>query len=472
VKIILCAFFDQSLSVRQLSAYLKINHVDVEIVILKEYIDIQNNIQKLIQASIVGISVFTDDFAKAKILVDEIKNQNSSNRPIIIFGGPHPSIKPEECLKYCDYVVRGDGEEVILEICKDISKIKTLRNVSYVEDGKYVEMPLRDLIEELDKYPYPDFSDLKELEEYYIMTSRGCAFNCSFCYNNYMRKDYEGKGKYIRNKSIPYIINELLQAKINYKLLKKIFFLDDNFLSRSKKEIELFVKEYTMRIGMPFFCLANPFHVSEEKIKLLKAAGLESIQIGIQTGSERINYNIYNRKISNKKILDSINLCKKNSIIVYLDIIFNNPYEEVKDLKKTFKLLLKISKPFHLQGYNLIYYPNTDITRKALSDGFILPLKVEQIENSTIQGDENTPLNFINKLENPLWKINYSIQRKVRYNNLITMTEFLPKKFLLLIYFLPGDPLWYAKAWLKLKCKKDTLDKYRYNKLLNLKSIN
>ena len=78
------------------------------------------------------------------------------------------------------------------------------------------------------------------------------------------------------------------------------------------------------------------------------------------------------------------------------DIIFNNPYETRDDIAETIKLLLKFPRPLFIEGYNLIFYPGTDITVKALKDGLIYQ-KQDVDDISTIQGDYNSPVTAYGK---------------------------------------------------------------------------
>lgn len=424
IKIALCAFNEEDLGIRQISSYLKIKGFTVEFVALSE----ENiNYSKFTDFDIIGLSFITDNFVKAKNFSNKIKYERKQHiKPIIIFGGVHATIRPRECLDYCDYVVRGEGEEAMLEICSDIAHIESKHNISLLKNGVLINNPLKKLETNLDKYPFPDFSAYSSnLKKYNIMTSRGCPFNCTYCYNNYLRKLYVGENKFVRKKSMSYILEELKLAKMKFKKLKEIRFYDDNLLMRDVKELRAFFKEYKKHINLPFYCLGNPNDINEEKLRILKDAGLNIMQIGMQTGSEEVNFTIYKRPTPNKKILECLRLFRKYEITNYLDLIFNNPYETKEDLRKTLTFLLTLPKTFKLNGYNLIFYPGTEITDKALHDGHISPLIDET--SSKIQGDANSPTtSFDNTLDNPLWKINFSSEDKDKLNTLIVAINYLP----------------------------------------------
>lgn len=443
-----------NLGIRQIYAYLLNAKIYSEMIFVNQKTDIVEMAKHLLSSKIVAFSVFTDEMPLARKLSAEIMRNRKKKHPIIVFGGHHPTLNAGECLEFCDCVVRGEGEETLLDICRDSQKIVNIKNISYLAGESIVENPLRELVSDLDELPFPNYDDLNTLATYHIMTSKGCPFNCSYCYNNAYRKMYAGKGKYIRFKSIPYVIKELERAKQMFPDIKTVEIMDDNFFMRKIEEIMLFAEEYKSKISLPFFCLANPTYVTGDKLQVLKSAGLERIQIGIQTGSEKINYSIYDRKIPNKKILECAYLCKKYSIAVFYDLIFNNPYESNNDVKKTLQILLRIPKPFHLQGFNLIFYPNADIAMRALHDGYILPRTSEHEEVNTIQNDNNSPLRFSNSIGSPFWKTHYSTSsKKIKLNNLIALSQFLPNYIIRLLSILPGDVLQHVRYWLKIKKK-------------------
>lgn len=465
---VLCvAFIEHNLGIRQISSYLRLKGFSSRVLILPSENKICEHIAELQSADIVGVSFVTDDFPKARHLGALLKEGLNPRKPLVVFGGAHPTIRPEECLRHCDVVVRGEGEDAMLEICANPAELDAVKNVSFLRNGRLVNNDLRNLESELDRYPFPDYSGVNNTDKYFIMTSRGCPFNCSYCYNNYKRTLYHGRGRYLREHSIDYVIRQLQQAKMQFQSLRQIEIYDDNFFARDLVQLRTFCREYKDKIGLPFFCLANPVYVNEQKLQILKDAGLERLQIGIQTGSERLNSEVYGRRISNEKILEVAELCKKFSISVFFDLIFNNPYETKTDLRKTLKLVLALPRPLNLQGFNLVFYPNTKITGDALKDGYISPISGEQSGADTIQAEKNSPLFFGDDLKNSLWVPHFSSRKKMRLNNLIALSPHLPVRVIRVMAWLPGNMLFWAKAWLKLSKRHTPSEQYLYSVLFN-----
>ncbi|TET73470.1 MAG: B12-binding domain-containing radical SAM protein [Candidatus Aminicenantes bacterium] len=455
MKIALVTFSIDAMNVRALSAYLRRSgHIPYLIFFLSQPssddVAILTELLKWLDVELIGISLVTDDYAKATAITLAVKNRL---RIPVIWGGAHPSICPEECLRSTDMVCIGEGEEALVEVCNAMESnqhITDIENIWFRYDKKIYKKPLRTLIEDLDTLPFIDYElgkhfvinegRWRQFDEgmlrghYHIMTTRGCPFSCSYCYNNQRRKLYAGKGRYLRQRSVDNIIAELSWVKANLKSIKVINFWDDIFLATKLDTIKYFSERYKKEIGMPFFCLGNPSLCNEQKISLLKSCGLTQMQVGIQTGSERVNYQVYNRHISNAKMLDVATLLHKHGIAASYDFIFNNPYETETDIQETIELLLKFPQPLSIQGYNLTFYPGSDIYDRALADGFISDDSIN--ESATIQSPTDTPLKSFesSSVSNRFYRCNFSYENKRYFNILVSLLPYYPAvliKFLL-----------------------------------------
>ena len=305
-----------------------------------------------------------------------IKNNSKS---IVIWGGVHPTICPEECIKYADYVCVGEGELSLLEFIQNLEQNKPVDNIKNFYPNK-----LRPLLKNLDELPMPDYSienkyfiednklrkgdPILNNSKYFTMVGRGCPFACSYCINSYYRKLH--KKDYIRKRSVASVMNELFYVKKVFKNLKTISFLDEVFVL-DKEWLKQFVKEYKQKINIPFKCELHPSMVHEETIKILKEAGLTRIDMGIQSGSQRVRYEIYNRLTPDKQIINSANIFKKYNITPHYDIILDNPYETREDMQQSIKMLLKLPRPFNLNLYSLVSFPKTELTERLIRDSIL-----------------------------------------------------------------------------------------------------
>lgn len=87
-----------------------------------------------------------------------------------------------------DYLCRSEGEVTLLSVDKAIAggtPFNGIKGVTYRINEKIKETEKIEEYKDLDKYPSPHFAgifDYSEVEEAILLTSRGCPFNCVFCY--------------------------------------------------------------------------------------------------------------------------------------------------------------------------------------------------------------------------------------------------------------------------------------------------
>jgi len=346
-----------------------------------------------IKPQLIGISLRSRCFKIATRLTKDIRKEIDTK---IIWGGVHPTIKPMDCLKFADMICIGEGEEALVNLADLIDKKKSIENVKniWIKFGKkIIKNDLAHLEEDLDKIPFPDFSDSNKyyVEDnkcscenifpdhqivYTIMTTRGCPFSCSFCNGGSLREIYHGKGRYLRRRSVENVIEELVLAKKSWPSIKKVYFIDDVF-SYDLEWIKKFNPLYKRHIGLPFYCYVHPVYVKDETIKVLKDMALYEVNIGIQSGSEKLRKEIYHRPESNEQIVNSIKILNKYKIRAVCDLILGNPYETESDKKENLNLLVKLPKPIILLTYNLLFFPNK-LTEMALEDGLISEKDLEE----------------------------------------------------------------------------------------------
>ncbi|MEI6126106.1 MAG: radical SAM protein [Pseudomonadota bacterium] len=331
----------------------------------------------------VGCGVMTYEAPFAQRLGAAIKKK-FPDLPFIA-GGIHPTINPEECLEYADIVCVGESEEAIFDFAEAFDKKldwRKINNLVYRDNGTVVKNPLRPLIEDLDALPFPGHLPEKAYichgkrivalsmdlfrrytrydgKAYNVISSRGCPFSCSYCCNSFLSRLYESKK--IRKRSPGNVIQELKTVIDRFPDMILINIHDDCFLAQPADWHREFAEEYKKSIARPFIVRSTPLHLTEEKIALLKDAGLAWVTMGLQSGSENTNQNIFLRRVSNDKFLEATGLAKKYGVSGYYDVILDNPFESDQDVIETLHVLKRVPKPFQLQLFSLTFYKGTDI---------------------------------------------------------------------------------------------------------------
>ena len=207
-----------------------------------------------------------------------------------------------------------------------------------------------------------------------VHLARGCPHNCSYCSNSVIQELYPEQSGVIRTRGVESAIKELKYYKEIFPSLNFIWFTEDTMFSRGMKDLKLFAEEYKEKISLPFECYATAKTMNDEKLRLLLNAGLQKLEMGIQSGSENILTTVYNRNISNAQVIWAsriINNYKHEMEPPNYQIIFCNPYEKENDLMATIRLLEKLPVPFYLHVFALCMWPSSRLFKKASLDGLL-----------------------------------------------------------------------------------------------------
>lgn len=341
-------------------------------------------------SELIGISSFVSTAPRA-IQIIKFLEKRLSGIPIV-WGGIHATISPSECIKDCDIVCVGEGEFAILDLVNALEKNKSInkiKNLWIKEDNEIIKNPVRDLIDDLDKIPLPDYDtethyilDHHKIRKFsgqdldgaiFFLTGRGCPYGCDYCSNSLLNELYRGKRKKIvRWHSVDYIIDGILKLKKKFPSLSYFDIRDDTFSLRPIEQIKEFSEKYKEKVRLRFKCLGDPHTVSDKKIKLLVDAGCTDIIVGIQ-GTGRVNKEIYHRHQTDEQVLNAAKIINKykNKLTVMYDVITCNPYEKPEDIINMIRLLQKIPKPYFLSVNNLVFFHGSKLHERAVNEGVI-----------------------------------------------------------------------------------------------------
>jgi anaerobic magnesium-protoporphyrin IX monomethyl ester cyclase len=217
-------------------------------------------------------------------------------RPIVI-GGPHATVYPERVLAespVIDCVVRGEGEETIGQLARALDgtggNLAAIDGLTYRNRSEIVSNPDRPLIRDLDSLPFPA-RHLFDLTRYglrtpggqpmvTIMSSRGCPYNCSYCFKGIVGRTY-------RQRSPGNIIAELRQVIDQYDI-RNFYFIDDLFTIDLRRLNALTEQLVAARLDIRWQCLGRVDRVDAEVLRKMYAAGCRRIHYGIESGNQQI----------------------------------------------------------------------------------------------------------------------------------------------------------------------------------------
>ena len=429
------------LGVRALHSLLKSKGVHVDLIFFKNMLfndakrptlEETNQLTELIKEKnpdLVGISVSCSTFYNiAKDITDSVKQKISSP---VIWGGAHPTIDPDQCINHSDMVFIGEGEFGLLDLITKMSQNLDFSDIPGLwikkNGGHVIKNAPTPLSNFLNLIPPNDYEDDKKYyiekgnlkngdpysknnELYTILTGRGCPFDCTYCINHLFKDIYRSRGFPVRRRSVSHVINELGQAKKMFPNLKRVTIFDDVFVL-DKKWAKEFCDEYKEKINLPFSCLFHPSTIKEDIVSILKQGGLDYIDIGIESGSERIRREIFGRKDSNGVIKNAMDIMRRYNVRPYLDFILDNPFETVEDKRQTLDLLLSFPRPFMFYFYSLIYFPKTKMTQLALEKKIITEGDVEDKKGKVFDQFQVT-FSYKRKKEELFWICLFSLSGK------------------------------------------------------------
>ena len=339
---------------------------------------------KINEYRVIGISLTTRDFYFARKITLHIRKYLPQSH--ILWGGIHPTCKPEECLNYADSICIGEGELFLVQLITalregaDISDIPGIGVKVGDKDELKINQP--QLIQDLNSLPFPHFDfdhfyilndsglNLFSLQDYIkysrhggdgyvLLTSRSCPHNCSYCVNSFLNHLYDDNtSRVCRQLTVDNVLREISYAVSTIPKIGFINFMDDHFLL-SEKWIMEFCEKYKKIINLPFMIRVTPNDIKDKRISLLKDAGLTTIQMGIQSGSKHTQKNIYHRSFNDEDVLRAAKVLNYYGITCLYDFIIDNQLETDEDRDKTIELMLQIPKPYLANLFAIVVYPKT-----------------------------------------------------------------------------------------------------------------
>jgi radical SAM superfamily enzyme YgiQ (UPF0313 family) len=388
------------------------------------------------QPAIIGIGAFTQTVESALKSAHVAKEVCPDAK--VLMGGPHATFADKQILtdeKEVDIIVRGEGEETILELAKqmpELQKVNEIKGITFRKDNQIIQTPTRPRIEDLDALPLPAYSDLP-VEKYKIMgkrllpiiSSRGCPFHCTFCVASQMF------GAMIRERSPKNVLDEIEWLRDKYGA-EGIAFQDDTLTFNKKRATDIFDGMIERKINLPWGCFSRADVVTKELLAKMSKARCNEVGFGIESGCQKM-LDAFHKKSTVEQNENAIKWTKEAGIFVAASIILGYPGETKETLQQTLDLVRRI-EPDDVWLCHATPYLGTELREIVEKNGW------KMVENWTLYNTMNPifedPLlpakeiaqirkNFYDKFYGPRYIMHQAIKGYVKgniYSKIMTRT--------------------------------------------------
>ncbi|MBI5049877.1 MAG: B12-binding domain-containing radical SAM protein, partial [Nitrospirae bacterium] len=380
------------LAILSLGAYLEQHGIEIEY--FDERIHKKERFRELVSRGplLVGLSTMTCFQIKNTLNLAKLARKLNPEVPLV-WGGTHPSMCPEQTLEspLVDFVVKGEGEQTLLELVRGMQEGKTdfggIDGLGWKDSGKTVMNNDRNFLD-INNLPFPyDGKGRGILQAYISMSSdtlenigyessRGCPHKCGFCYNVYFHKNV------CRVKTLEKIRGELI--KLKELGVNKMTFYDDTFMA-GRKDVISNICDLLKELGFQWIANVRINLFTPELLKKFKDSGCVYLFFGIESPDDEILK--YIRKGLNRKMIDEgMKVVSQGNIKTLYSLIIGLPNETDEQLKRTLDFADEIRRihpgaEVPIQPY--VPLPGTSLFKEAIKAGFKTPTHLEGWKNYT-----------------------------------------------------------------------------------------
>jgi len=331
-----------------------------------------------------GVTCMTGPQIRYALSVCKLVRDKYPHTPII-WGGVHPSLLPEQTLEnpLVDIVVVGEGEDTLPELIEAIrtkNPLKEVRGIAFKQDGQYVFTGLRPFVD-LDAQPplalhLVDVNCYREhmlgIDHVQVHCSRGCTFECAFCWDPIFHK------RQFR-KSDPSRVLETMQRIVREYGIRGFLFHDDNFfldLAWARDVLERIVKsDLGISIGKLFIRADILCKIDNNFLNLLVRAGVKRLVMGVESGSQRIN-NLLKKRITLEQVMEANQKLIPYPIKPAYMFIMGIPTETLEEVAQSIHFADRLIKenPKATRTFNIYTpYPGTELFKIVVDHGLKEP---------------------------------------------------------------------------------------------------
>ncbi len=331
-------------------------------------------------SEIIGISVMVSYYTKSLNLASVLKD-SMPDIPIV-FGGPHPSVVPEDFLKFdqVDYVMAGEGEESFIKFADYINSGKTTNPADisgmYYRGGHSIETsaclskninelswPARHLLP-MEKYVHRRNTVSYGMHggNFNVITSRGCPFRCNFC-------DHSVFGYNVRFRDIKDVVDEIEYTSRKYGI-RNFDIMDDTF-TVNRKRVSAFCEELLSRnLNVFWCCRLRVTGVTREMLAEMRKAGCIRFSVGIESVSEVV-LKATNKQISIDEVTQVLKWAKELDYLTIGNFMIGNIGDTRETIAESLKFAMNTNEIDIPSFVVLVPLPGTPVFDIGKQNGWI-----------------------------------------------------------------------------------------------------
>ncbi len=372
----------------------------------------------LADCDLVGVSTVDMFLHRAEDLVYWISKE--LGKPVLL-GGNHVELNPEESARTPGVAAVCVGQAVhsIAALVENWGTAAALETPDFwfpMPDGgikknavlpplstsSYATLPLPD-------YSYDDYWYLREEElirmvphtgpisidqhqighpnTVVVSFSQGCCNHCDFCNVAALTMHYRRHGHpdtpWLRCKPLARIKAEFMEIKRHNPNMEFIVFMDNNLAAHPLATLEGLAGFMAEEIRLPFYCMASPNSINEQKLACLLKAGLRELNMGVETNAA-MNRKFYGRDIKDEVVLQAASLIAKHAARIhpFYDFLIFNPGESEQEVMDTIALTRQFPLPYDLVTHHLTVAPILPLHATLLKEVGRVPRQKEKLYES------------------------------------------------------------------------------------------
>lgn len=314
----------------------------------------------------------------------------------LLAGGPHVSLNPEQCGgDPFDAVCVGEGEYPTLELADCLEQGGEPSGIMnlWIRSNQAIERnPTRPFVADLDRLPFPDremwlpWLDSAEVRRTSVLLGRGCPFSCTYCSNHALRS--VAGGEYVRFRSPDNIVREIEHVAASTPSIEELYLEVETIPVRKDwfrglcDNLRRFNAGRSRRITFGTNVRITPNADYDDMFAAFKQAGFRFVNIGLESGSERIRRDVLSRRYANDDVIRATDAARAHGIQVCLYNMIGLPCETWEDFRETVEVNRRVQPDWHMTS--VFYpYPGTALYRTCVEDGLLPGAGIRGLERRT-----------------------------------------------------------------------------------------